>query len=412
MNLINHRVSILFRLVMVSFLSSCSALVTPAVGQSHDVDTLEPNKCLPPIYSDFSYPIESDKEKISVPGLDTFVLPSSPWQIETPLPEFPGITNWETRRVDVTQTRRVQDYFEVWIHISQGLEEQGYLAVYRTDKKEWTIIPEQINTLIVDKSGSLWGSRSGVGSVPFDNRILSKFNEKTNTFTVVEAVQNLASGIEKTGSYFYNQVILDNEGLFWILVPEDGIYRYNPVSGEVKRFFDLPTTFIDASVAADGTIYVLIYDQFIKAENLITQSFLNFYVPKTGETSSIALNYLLEPYPYPFSLLIDHKDRIWLDNIAYIDENGVLYQIQRSPLFISPLREFYSDYRYKRANIILESSDGRLWFLHPTNGMIFLDPEKSEWCWFTTYKSNIAEDSDHNLWMIADNQLYRYALNQ
>lgn len=407
----NRRFCVFLYLLIMLKLVSCSSPATPIVAQAPSSNAPESSRCLPPVYEGFSYPVKTDNENLSYPGLDKLVLPPNPWRIEAHLPEFPGITNWEARRLGVIQTRQVNDYFEIWIQISRGLEEQEYLAVYRTDLKEWKIIPEQINTLFVDKNGSLWGDRSGIGSAPFDSRTLSKFDEQTSTFTVVEEIQNLASGVEKTGSYFYNRVLLDNDGMFWILVPEDGIYRYNPSNREMKRFFDLPVIFNDADIAADGTIYVLIYNQFIKDGNLATQSFLNFYIPGTGEASGIALNALLEPYPYPFGILIDNKDRIWLDNIAYMSEDGVWYQIQRSPLFVSSVRETYGDYRYKRADVVLESSDGRLWFLHPNNGMIYLDPEKGEWCWFTTYQSNIVEDSDHNLWMIADNKLYRYTLN-
>lgn len=407
----NCRYHLLLYWLTVFGMASCGSPAAPITAQVLGANSLGSNGCLPPIYEGFSYPVKADNENLSYPGLDMLVLPPNPWHIEAYLPEFPGLTNWVARRLGVIQTRQVDDYSEIWIHISRGLEEQEYLAVYRTDSKEWKIIPEQINALFVNKNGSLWGNRSGIGSAPFDSRVLSKYDEETSTFTVVEEVQNIASGIEKTGSYLYNQVLLDNDGTFWILVPEDGIYRYNPSNGEMKRFFDLPVTFNDADMTADGTIYVLVYDQFIKDGNLVTQSFLNYYVPGTGGASGVALNSLLEPYPYPLGVLIDHKDRIWLDNIAYRREDGTWHQIQRSPLFVAPVRETYSDYRYKRADVVLESSDGRIWFLHPNNGMIYLDPEKGEWCWFTTYQSNIVEDSDHNLWMIADNKLYKYSLN-
>jgi hypothetical protein len=38
----------------------------------------------------------------------------------------------------------------------------------------------------------------------------------------------------------------------------------------------------------------------------------------------------------------DYKGRIWLDNIAYRSEDEVWYQIERSPLFISLIKELVS----------------------------------------------------------------------
>ncbi len=343
-----------------------------------------------------------------------FVPPPDPWQVEASLPEFAGLTNWERRDLGVIQTRSKDNHYEIWIHISQGLEKQAYLAVYKTATNEWTVIPEQIDTLIVDKNGSLWGSHSGYfgyASEPFANRVLSKYDELTNTFISGENIENLPAVVEKDGSHYYSQVLLDEEGMFWILVPTDGIYKYDPNSEELKRIFDLPAAFRDAKITPDGTIYVLFNNIYYQDGEEHFDYILKYYNTKTSKNSEFALTYYLEPYPKPFTLLVDHQGRIWLDNIAYIDD-GTLYQIQRSPLFISPIREAYNDYRYKRADAIVESSDGRIWFLHHNNGMIYLNPDNGEWCWFTTYQSNIVEDSNHNLWMIADGKLYKLSLGE
>ncbi len=84
-------------------------------------------------------------------------------------------------------------------------------------------------------------------------------------------------------------------------------------------------------------------------------------------------------------------------------------QIHQPSIFITLSRESPFSSRLSTPKILLESADGKLWF-HHENGMISLDPKKGEWCWFTTYQSNIVEDSQHNLWMIADGKLYTYPL--
>jgi ligand-binding sensor domain-containing protein len=67
------------------------------------------------------------------------------------------------------------------------------------------------------------------------------------------------------------------------------------------------------------------------------------------------------------------------------------------------------DYRWKSPTILMESSDNRLWF-ESENGLVWLDPSEGKWCWFTTVQSNIVEDEEHNLWMIANEKLYKYPL--
>src|SRR5688500_6636107 len=97
---INYRIFKLFSFAMASLLFSCNTLVTPGREQSNNIDTEATNKCLQPIYGDFSYPIEADNENLSIPGLDMFVLPPSPWQIEAPLPEIDRIVEWNQKFID------------------------------------------------------------------------------------------------------------------------------------------------------------------------------------------------------------------------------------------------------------------------------------------------------------------------
>jgi hypothetical protein len=68
-------------------------------------------------------------------------------------------------------------------------------------------------------------------------------------------------------------------------------------------------------------------------------------------------------------------------------------------------------YQWDLPEVVLESTDGRLWF-RSTNGTVSLNPQKGDWCWFTTYQSNIVEDSNRVLWMIADGTVHQYDLGE
>jgi len=84
----------------------------------------------------------------------------------------------------------------------------------------------------------------------------------------------------------------------------------------------------------------------------------------------------------------------------------------RSPIFITNILWSGLDYRWKSPKVVLESSDDRVWFQSDENGMVWLDPDEEQWCWFTTEKSNIVEDAEGNLWMIADGKLYKNAIGE
>lgn len=166
---------------------------------------------------------------------------------------------------------------------------------------------------------------------------MSKFDEREHIFTEEKIKISLPSAEENSSGY-YSQVLLDNNEIFWVLNPEYGIYRYDPQTKSLDTTFDLPSGFRCAEIAANGTIYVLVYDEIMIDGEFQIEAALNYYDTSTGKVNEHNLAYLLEPYPVPMlSLFIDHQKRIWLDNFAYQDKDGVWYQPQRSPLFISPI---------------------------------------------------------------------------
>ena len=126
---------------------------------------------------------------------------------------------------------------------------------------------------------------------------------------------------------------------------------------------------------------------------------------------SVVYNPLIDPTPF-FGLFVDKSGNLWLDDHAWMDPKGIWHQVIRSTLFITD-RMPDSGYNYFWAfpHIVFESSDDLLWF-RSENGMTSLNVHKGEWCWFTTDQSNIVEDSNHTLWMIADDKLYKLILEQ
>ena len=154
-----------------------------------------------------------------------------------------------------------------------------------------------------------------------------------------------------------------------------------------------------------GSIFYLVFEPNLYTNNNI---WLYRFEIETKSFERIAIK--LEPWPLASSIFADHSGRLWFGAIGWLEPNGAWYQMLRSPIFVTDTLWSGMEHRWKSPEIILESSDNRLWYRSFENGLIWLNPEKGKWCWFTTEQSNIVEDEDHNLWMIADGKLYKNSL--
>ena len=135
------------------------------------------------------------------------------------------------------------------------------------------------------------------------------------------------------------------------------------------------------------------------------------YDPETGVVRSVIIPD--EGGNAASSLLVDRDGRLWVSDSARYDNAvsnpyiGDPFAFVRSPVFIKYF-SYAARYIWFRPRIILQSIDGRIWY----DGDVWFDPTTGEWCRFTTFPSNIVEDSDSNLWMIADGRLFELVLEK
>jgi hypothetical protein len=160
------------------------------------------------------------------------------------------------------------------------------------------------------------------------------------------------------------------------------------------------------------------------------ETVLSRYYPATGE---------LQPYQGTFSfigenvdfpnlavpgdspLLLDSSDRLWVSTEGWLNHPASTrpewYRIIQPPIFIDGFADKgfggsgYGGFTRSIPFGMNESSDGMFWFWSWV-GTVRLNPKIGEWCLFTTYSSPVVEDSNHNLWMVADNKLYKYELGE
>jgi streptogramin lyase len=326
--------------------------------------------------------------------------------------------------------------YEVWILRSwtdEAVSGSDYkyieILVYSTAEKEWKTVSARINDikaivgeLFVGKDGSIWARNYGgdfitIFEPPFQVGIsvysqdpqslsmpsLSKYDEQNARF---EPQSNTGGMISTKIGVEQNKVLFADNGIFWFFVQNDGIYSYSPVTQTTKRYADLPENKLVGSIAlaSDGSIFFS--DGF--------SSVYRFF-PSTGDIKKIGGT----PLPFDNALpstfrdiLVDHTNRLWLGNVGWVepDEYTTWYQLVPSPVFITDKVDNLPIRQWEKPRLILESSDGLLWY-KSSNGMVWLNPQKEEWCWFTTEQSNIVEDQQHNLWMIANGKLYKYPAN-
>lgn len=380
---------------------SCSQNRTQAANIEKPTETpSEQNQeCLPPRET-FAYPVYENSE------ITNSFLPLEPWIESEKLPE-----NFAHNYNKSIISRVTGQKSELWIpqnmfdsFLGESDQESGFL-IYQVKEKNWGFVPAEIgNTgiyvrnIFVTKDGTVWGQNiqnenHNVDIMP----ILSKFNEQEKAFELVDASKGIPALWKGSQDMpgIWDQVFLDRNDTFWIFAHAKAIYSFDHQQNQVVQHTSISGIVTSVTTAPNDGIYY-------KSDQLY------YFSPQDNTSQTIAVP--LEPWPAYQTIFLDHQNRLWLDNLGWLAEDGkTWYQIHRSPLFISDFVWSKMEQRWKTGSITLESSDGMLWF-HSENGMISLDPEKGKWCWFTTYQSKIVEDADHNLWMIADGKLYTYPL--
>jgi hypothetical protein len=276
--------------------------------------------------------------------------------------------------------------------------------------------------LFLAHDGSLWG----FGLDPLGNTtkelkefhtkdypLLSRYNEAADQF---EFVRDRNGILNWQMAHTPLEMEEDQNNLFWMILKEGNrsvLYSFDPGTLQAQLRLALQSSIDNLAVAPDGSIWLTYNSQLIR------------YDPITGETypyqEQIWPDDLEEVDPIGFqALYFDRQGRLWIEDRGWLDfsqpDQPVWHKIERSSVFIDlydASLAYESPPKFSRVWMrpwgAYQSSNGLLWF-QSTVGMVRFDPEKDEWCHFTTEFGPIAEDSDHNLWLAADGYLYKLRL--
>lgn len=371
-------------------------------------------------FKEFAYTL-SDTE------FPEIMLPMAPWEIVSSMPsEY--LEGHLVNDVEIVLARSIDGTDEVWSILPVIYPEpqiDSTFGVYTLDTQEWRKIPAKIeNTnlfvqeLFLTNDGTVWGktaweaSSSGELS-PNQGSILSKFNEQKQRF---ELDPN-AIEIPFTNQQLSPEIILDKQDVFWIIVHRDGIYKYDSNSETILKQADLRdlTIVVDSALAPDGTIYLQEKDdEKLYSKDLFFQIYEGMFFkfsPDTGIVEQIEIPDL--PWPIHSGMIVTNAGELWLGAIGQrkMDETWDMMHPDPEGYF-----DHAGDYNWAPPRLMLESSDGRLWYQKylgaslRNEGTAWYNPNTGDGCMFTNVPANIIEDDQQQLWMIADGKLYRYEL--
>lgn len=377
---------------------------------------LKANNCIKPFHEFAFLPDETSRP---IPEL----LPSLPWQVEAIIPGQENVT-YGFSDIQIEMARTKNGKVEIWLFkrptdsLAGIGDRKGSFAIYYPQSQTWkevSAIIEETNLVVrhlfVTSDGTVWGSiwayqpHSVLTTAP----VLGRFNEATQRFEA--AVGGLEIHVTHSQGFLSRalEIVLDDEDIFWIFGPDDGIYRYDPKTQTIGRQTNLPNTEIhrlSTALASDGSIYFQV-KPFSGAEEFLFQ-----FIPETGEV--VTLDVPREPWEASAGMLVDHRGRLWLGAMGYMETNGSLHLLHHNA---PKVWENQSEFLYwSPPTLIFESSNGLLWYAEDHDmsrlgeGTAWYNPETGEGCLFTNLASYIVEDAEKQLWMVAGGKLYRYPL--
>jgi hypothetical protein len=389
-------------------------------------------------------------QSVWYPVEDTY-LPLLPWQVEIviPMDRFEGEYTYSYGG-EVLLVRSIDGHKEVWMTVSLSGDntQSSLIIIYHTDTQELESIPVSIGdtglftsdyvttpNLFVTNDGAVWAKTfwEPEATEPYIQEtvpVLSKFNESTRQFELVDDVMEIPLVMRPDDSKYsmypddanQTRFVLDQLGIFWIFIQDDGLYRYDPVTGSTAKQADFPDAYVGlTALAPDGSIYFTKVDDSTTRRDegfrLPVERWLYQFIPQTS--IFIEIETPDEEWPTFSGMLIDHSNRLWLGSTGYRDTDRTWHLINphAREFFAVVDRGMWSE-GWIFPTLMLETSDGRLWFQKYIDssghhdGAAWYDPATGEGCLFTNdYVSNIVEDDDHRLWVITQNTLYSISLS-
>lgn len=365
-----------------------STIAAPMYAEAQPVVNADEEGCIPPLY-DVAFPVVTH-----TPGLVTprKIPPQGKWQIWDDLPFADEDAMWVVSRPQKN---------ELWLRFGSTTD----VYRYSIEKKQWKIYPVDFALyLFATNNGEIWSDKSLEKD---SDSLLIRFNDATERF---EAVPD-ASGLLRYPQIkeINSNIAEDQSDLLWFIA-SDTLYSFDLSARKSQAHYSHASADGPVAVGTDGSIWFVEFseDRLVRYDPSLQQ--VRYY---EAHQTWFEGNMLPFDIYSADGLYFDRSGKLWLNSDGWLDfSNGdwpVWYQIIDSPLFITDDSLPYSEYRLYRPYINFQSSNGWYWFT-TWNGIIRLDLQAGKWCLVTTYRSNVVEDGNRNLWVAVSGHLYKYDL--
>ena len=411
---------LLFTLILVIFVTACT---------SKEADTFSfkspfQDECIPPL-ENFAY-YSSGGEK---PGPTPVVqLPLGNWEAVTHIPELSNTEFFGNNTARINFIQRLESGDRIWV-LFEDIDKYR-IPFYQIEEDRWKT--NEVNELDItndlllfpelhlDKNEVVWMALNPTNKdmtleLSLITPLLLTFDELDQQFKNVLTLQDMSTFIPKQKivglslSHFQS----NSKGNLWFFIQfnsldqtsEYQLLEYSPSTNSLKRH--LQNVQLDEQNAASyiisstDVLYLLdIQKALVLQYNLATEEISEIRIP-----SEVKNNGELIPSS---KLFLDSEQRLWINDNGWLDlsSSDDWHIVIHSPIFIEYQHYGNGLWGRTRPFFSAETEDGRLWF-SSRRGTGWVDPVTGKWCLFSSYPSNVLEDTKGNLWMVSDGKLYK-----
>ena len=266
--------------------------------------------------------------------------------------------------------------------------------------------------LLAANDGTLWARLTMLGVEP-NYSVLARYNSQKDGFDIVIDQDGLLRPVTTGGVHNISpgqSVLAQALDGSLSLVLDGEIYVYNPTTNQAKRILGHDQGFHVNSIATskDGHVWFITGNDFSIRELDPTDGAIWNYGPPPGMTANDLAD-ALTVMPKP--LKVDDTGRVWVSDYGWLeptnqDTRYEWHEISRSTVFISIYNPDY-EYVWIRPDAVYQFSDGNMWYLSGI-GVVQFNRQTGVWCWSATKSGPLAEDSNGTLWLVTNDQIYKY----
>lgn len=299
----------------------------------------------------------------------------------------------------------------VWIAYSKLMVQYdiptGQLNVYNFDKLDPLV---QIIDILITKNNSLWVA----GKHSSENQqylLLFQYNQEENDFKLIDDVDHLVNPKNNDRDYVpsfgRNRILKESSNGKLLFLLRGSIYSFNPSQNKAEIVYSNPTETISA-IETDprGMIWFTVVNDdqvwMISTEGVQPKKFeLHGLLPGTIKHGG-------EYFGGGYTLYLDPQKRLWIPGWGFLTTSNQDFNwhfLNPSPLFVNL---YDPDYVYIWGEPeTYEMRDGSVWF-NFQNGVIRYEIGSQSGCWISPKPGRIAETQDGTIWILLNNQLYKY----